>query len=255
MIYLYALTEPDPNAVLKAVEGCEGVTGPLEATAVDAVSLLWSHCVTDEILPRRRLLLRHARILEAAMRAGPLLPMRFGMLAADFDEAREAVLAAGDRVHAEIGRLGNRAEFGVRVEIDAAAALDAVLADDPALGAERDGLSQVNNPNRQASIAFGQKLGERLGERQKAAQKALLGTLKETYDKYILKAPELDTEVLRAEFLLPPEEEEAFARAVEDAVNACPLTARAMPEIRLLGPSPAYNFVELKLDTERRGAA
>ena len=255
MIYLYALTEPDPGAVLTAVEGCEGVTGPLEATSIGTVTLLWSTCDDEEILPRRRLLLRHARILEAAMRAGPLLPMRFGMLAADLDEAQEAILAAGGRVRAEIGRLGNRAEFGVRVAVDAAAALDAVLADDPTLGAERDSLSQSASPNRQASIAFGQKLGERLGEHQKAAQKALLAALKGSYSSYILKAPELDTEVLRAEFLLPPEEEEAFAKAVEGAVNDCPLTARAMPEIRLLGPSPAYNFVELKLDTERRGAA
>ena len=249
MIYLYALCHPEPSAVLQMLDGQDGVTGPIRATRVKDTTLLWGECEEEEFLPRRRLLLRHAKVLEVAMRAGPLLPMRFGMTAPDLGEATQAVEGAQEGILSEIGRIGNREEFGLRIEVDEEAALGAIMQEHPDLAVERDNLNRNAASPHAARIAFGQKLGERLGARRSETQRTLVAALKEECDSYIIKAPELDTEVLRAEFLLPSGNEETFARAVEDAVEACPFAANAQPRIRILGPSPAYNFVNLELET------
>jgi hypothetical protein len=83
MIYLYGLLEPgaaDPGEVLSSVAG---VTGPVGVTDLGAAILV--HGASDglEILPRRRHLLAHARVLEALAGRGALLPMRFGMVGED----------------------------------------------------------------------------------------------------------------------------------------------------------------------------
>ncbi|MCT4373410.1 GvpL/GvpF family gas vesicle protein, partial [Yangia mangrovi] len=61
--------------------------------------------------------------------------------------------------------------------------------------------------------------------------------------------PEDDVQALRAAFLLPEAGVEAFSHAAEQAASACDF-AGTPPLLRLVHPTPPFNFVSFSLATE-----
>lgn len=247
MIYLYGLLEPiDHQAALDA-DLPPGVTGDVQLMKCGELLLLYGAHDGADILPRRRNLLAHARVLETAMALGTVLPMRFGMSSPSESVFVELATKNHDLVEAALKPLRGHVELGVRIEAPEKAALEATLAASPSLEAERERLTRPGAAQHFTKVEFGRRIGDAMARRRQDAQKEILSVLSEFCDKYILRTPESDAEVLRAEFLVPQHRQDAFASLLERAVNECRFAGAVACSTVLLGPNPAFHFTNLAL--------
>ncbi|MEM9425090.1 MAG: GvpL/GvpF family gas vesicle protein [Pseudomonadota bacterium] len=246
MIYLFGLLEASDDAAA-SLEGSTGVKGPVCVTGCSGLHLIFEPHDSSEVLPRRRSLLTHARVLENAMTAGTVLPMCFGMTCASLCEIQDLVEAGASRIRAQFEKVRGRVEMGVRLAAPEADALAAALQSAPPLLTERDRLVSRGHEAHFAKAEFGRHLGDVVATRRQAAQTAVLAQLRSSAVDHVLKAPESDFEVLRAEFLVDRSKVAAFSDHVERAVQSLDFASPAACTAQIIGPGPAFHFVDLSL--------
>lgn len=229
--------------------------GPVEVVPAGGVAVLASPMPPEAPRRTRRNLLAHARVLEAAMGRGAVLPMRFGVIADDAAALRRSLAPRLGDLHRLLDRFEGLAEFGLRVGWPREAALAALAAARPDLAARRAALARRGAAGRDGLIDLGREVAEALAARRAQAQRALLAALSPLAEEIAVAAPETDVEALRGEVLLAPAREAAFLAAVEAAARALPVAPAAAPEIRWVGPSPVYTFATLTLDRPDAPAA
>jgi len=250
-LYVYGIAAGDPAPVAEAVRAAGSVTGaPPVVQAVGSRLLILGAHDGSEILQTRRRMLAHARVLEAAMHAATVLPMRFGHVVEDLAELEARLAAHDDRIAARIAALRGQAEFGLRVSVPREAALAALLAGDPALVAWRDRLEGAGHGAHFERIDLGRHVAEALERRRTTAQRHLAAELPALCSDHVLKTPGEDVELLRAECLLPVERAGPLAARMEAAAAALGVAPGAEVSVRLVGPAPAFHFVDLALGSE-----
>ncbi len=256
MPYLYGLLEADPRtASMSELTSIAGTTGQVSVDRCGDLSVIHGPHDGAEMLPRRRLLLSHARVLETAMVLGTVLPMRFGMTCESLAELGDLVSANRAVIRGAIDRLRGQVEIGVRVAAPEDDALSEALSANPAVAAARARLAQQGGAGHFAKVEFGRALGEAVAVRRKAAQKALLADLVPRSSGHVLKAPESDFEALRAEFLIDAEQLAGFLEYLERAVAKLDFAGPGRCGVRVVGPGPAFHFVDLSLVTSDAQAA
>ena len=255
MIYLYGLFEGEKVALEQALAGSNGLQNIPEIASVGSWHLVHSQHDDAEILPKRRLLLAHTKVLERMISVGTVLPARFGLVAQDLVTATSLITAQTDLVAAEFDKVRGHVELGVRVSIDREAALDATLAEHADLRAERDALAGKGPEAHFAIAEFGGRLAEQLDRRRGKGQRMLLDALVPLARAHVLRKPEDDNEVLRSEFLISADAQAEFVTAVEAAAARLDFAPGAEPAIQIIGPVPMYNFVRLSLTPETDGMA
>jgi len=253
-VYVYGLIRAADAAVAAArIEGQAPLPGfaPPEIRPLGPVAALVSPAGAAgppaEILPVRRNMLAHARMLEAALPAGPLLPVVFGLVSPGAAALAAALAPREAELTAALDRLVGRAEYGVHVQGDRDGALAAIAAEMPDLAAGLRGSGGA--AGHYARIEIGRRVAEALGRRRDAAGAELLAALLREAEDHVLKAPEEDTDLLRAVFLLEMDREAAFAARLEAAAAGLAFAPTARARIRLIGPAPASHFVSIRLDT------
>lgn len=252
VMYLYGLLEADAPVDLSALDG---INGPVCVTPCGGAFLIHGAHDGGEIMPRRRHLLRHAKVLETAMGHGTVLPMRFGMVSASVVEIETRIATQAAAVEQAFARVRGRVELGVRITVPEAAALEAVLRMSPDLARARDDLANAGRSGHFAKAEFGRHLGEALARRRAQAQKALLAELTQNAEDHVLRAPETDTEALRAEFLVAQDKVAEFTDRVAALSETLDLAQPEPADAQVIGPGPAYHFVTLALGTASDEAA
>jgi len=247
-LYLYGLaSDPDPDlaATLEGVDGLSGERPALLGLGGRAVIASPHEC--GEILQTRRRMLAHTRVLETAMSAATVLPMRFGLVASDMADVEAMIAEHAADIDTQLARIEGQVEIGLRIRFPREAALAALLAERPELAAERDRLRGRGAGAHFERIELGRRVAEGLDRRRTEAQRQLAARIGPLCTDHVLRTPEEDVEVLRAECLLPADAEPGFAAAVQEAVAPCVFAPDAEPAIRLVGPVPPYHFVDLVL--------
>lgn len=247
MIYLYGLAETGTSVAKTALDGTMGLQSTVEVSPLGPWALIHSAQDDAEILPRRKLMLAHTRVLERLLPIAPVLPARFGLVAASLDEATDLITSQHDKIASAFDRIRGCVELGVRVSFDRSKALEATLEQKSALRKERDTLSLRGAEARFAVADFGGRLAEQLDRRRGDAQRTLLNALKPLARDHVLRAPDSDAQALRAEFLVDADNQETFTTALQKTAAALPFAPHAEPEIQIIGPAPFYNFVQLYL--------
>lgn len=256
MIYLYGLLASDADMLpVDAFSCCDGVTGDVAVEPCAGHFLICGKHDGSEILPRRRLLLSHARVLEHAMECGTVLPMRFGMTCGSVLEFEKLVQGQTDAVKSALARLDGCVEIGVRVSGAEEAVLGRTLEVTPALLTERNRLRRTGARDHFAKAEFGRTLAEGVSERRGRAQKILLERLVAYAVDHVLKAPETEFEALRAEFLIAENRLDAFTTLLEETVVALDFAGAGGCSAHLVGPGPGFHFVDLNLAIDRAEAA
>jgi hypothetical protein len=253
MIYLYGLLEPQHAAEPEVVARFSGVTGPVSIADLDTARLVYGPAETADILPRRRHLLAHAHVLEALTDGGAVLPMRFGMVA-DLSAITSVLSGQSADIAAQFDAIRGCAEYGIRVSFQREAALSATVAEDPALAAERVRLAGRGASGRMETAEFGRRLADRLDRRRAAAQRDFLAALSGEFAAHVLRAPDDDVQALAIDALVRENRAEALAQRIEALARDSAFAPGAEPQVRIVGPGPAYSFVRLTLETARWAA-
>jgi hypothetical protein len=192
----------------------------------------------------RDLVLGHGRVLEAALEASPVVPLRFGLVVKDDDAVREEVLKGH---HDELLQLLERFEGRVQMTLKAYYHEDAVVAEvlaaNPKLASLREAIQgRSEDESRKERIKLGEGINAALEKRKKADGQEILEPLKPLADAVSLEPPEDELMVAHAVFLLQRDRLEEF----DAALNELAQERVELMRFRLLGPMPAYNFIDLK---------
>lgn len=242
--YLHGLARGDASELRAALADEPGATGQPEVSAIGPILVIHAPAPEGEVPTTRRRMLGHARVLERAMGAADVLPMRFGHVARDPALLDPVLREAAPEIEVEFSRLSGRIEIGVRLSVAREAALAALVRDVPnlqrrAAEARRAGLT--------GQIDFGRHVAEALDRARQAAQRRMIDALRPLTEDVVPGTPESDVELLRAEFLLDRRSESEFTAAVQAAALDEASRLGCEPVLRLVGPSPAYHFVKLAL--------
>ena len=223
MIYAYGICDPGAVASPPRARGLRGAR--LRTVESDALAAVYSRHRTPCPRPSRELVLAHERIVEAVMKRGAVLPLRFGTELTD-EEGLTAVLdeRRGEFVHA-LERVRGRVELGLRV---------LSLAD-----SERD---SSDEPSGRAYLLA------RAAEHHRAERVArdLHGPLAMLADESVVRRRLLPPAVFAAAYLVDADRVEEFrSRAAE-------LGARDEDvQVVVTGPWPPYNFATERADEDR----
>lgn len=250
--YLHGVARGDAAALRAALADEPGATGQPEVAELGAYLIIHAPAPDGEVPATRRRMLGHARVLERAMAAADVLPMRFGHVARNPELLGAVLHNAAPDIDAEFARLAGRCEIGVRVSVPREAALAALIRSAPdlqrrAAEARRAGLT--------GQIDFGRHVAEALDRARQAAQRRLIDRLRPHVEDVQPGTPDTDVQLLRAEFLLPRSAEVAFAEVVQEAVREEAGRIGCEPDLRLVGPSPTYHFIRLALVAPGLGRA
>lgn len=255
MLYLYGLIEPDERGNCIPDQIPVGVTGAVQIQEVTEGLLVFGADADDDILPKRRNLLAHTRVLEAFNPGNTLLPMRFGMTSPSMERVTDVLAAQRAEVAAAFDAIRGAVELGLRVSFPKDAALSQTLVDHPDLAAERARLAAFSKPPHFETAEFGRRLGEALDRRRQQAQKAVVSALSDRLRRYVLRAPEDDAQVLALDVLVETDQQDRLAAELSKAVEGLRFAPSAEPWIRVVGPIPPYSFVQLNLGEADRDAA
>ncbi|MFB6951250.1 GvpL/GvpF family gas vesicle protein [Streptomyces niveus] len=184
---------------------------------------------------RRRDLMAHQGLLMTMAEAGPVLPMRFGMVAPD-----EATVLAGVAAHhgehvAVLERLDSRVEMNIKIT-PVQDNLAALIREDPLVRQIRE--ETRRHPSYEANVRLGEAVASGLRRRATAAAAGLTAELAGIADD-VRPGPDVEGCVLNVSFLMPRREEGRF-RGVAERFAA---DHDDRLELRVTGPLPCYSFV------------
>jgi len=187
--------------------------------------------------------LAHARVLEAAVVDGPVIPFRFGNIVPGGDaEVRSELLEPRGVEFAQLlKRFEGKAQLTLKVNYDEATVLRDILAREPAV-------AELNDASRKgdevATRDARMQLGELISNAVQALRQEDALRILESLQTFAVAAIDDDLEsefmVLNAPFLVELDRMKEF----EDAVEQLAEEGGERMHFMLLGPMPAYNFLD-----------
>ncbi|HXE44632.1 MAG TPA: GvpL/GvpF family gas vesicle protein [Conexibacter sp.] len=186
--------------------------------------------------------LAHARVLEAAIVDAPVIPFRFGVVVPEAQDVGEDVLLAH---HDEFAQLLERAQGRVQMTLKAYYDEDALLREiverEPEIARLRDELRDVpEDEARDARVRLGELVSRAVEQARERDAAGILEQLRPVAVAAATDPLERDYMVLNAPLLVERERREEF----EDAVEQLARERGERMRFRLLGPMPAYSFLE-----------
>lgn len=189
----------------------------------------------EQLRARRRDLLAHQGLLLRLAEDGPVLPMRFGMVAPD-EQTLVRQLAAGEQSYlAALELLSGRTELNVKV-LPAQDTLDVLVRVDPNVRRLREAARR--SPDFETKVRLGEAIAAALARRAAEAGQRAVGELKPLAHA-VCMGPEVEGCVLNVSFLVERSGVERFRIAALRLARR----DRDRMELRVTGPLPCYSFV------------
>ncbi|HWU04914.1 MAG TPA: GvpL/GvpF family gas vesicle protein [Streptomyces sp.] len=232
-VYVYAFI-PAGGALPADAVGVGGPPAALRLVGDGKVTAVVSDA-PQQLRARRRDLMAHQDLLLRLSDDGPVLPMRFGVVAPD--EASICAQLAGSQAEhlAALRHLDRSVEINVKA-LPAQDALAAVVAEEKDVRRLREAVRR--RPDYEANVRLGEAVATALSRRASAAGKKLLHKLT-PMARAVAAGPEVPGCALNVSFLVDRRESDAFRATVRRFAAA----HRERVELRVAGPLPCYSFV------------
>ncbi|MGH2859331.1 MAG: GvpL/GvpF family gas vesicle protein [Solirubrobacteraceae bacterium] len=237
--YVYGIVEADARA-----PSAPGVAdAPVRLVAGDGAAALVSDMPAGEARLDQEAIMAHARVLDAAIATGTVLPMRFGVVMSGPDEIRRRLLEDhADEIEAQLGELDGKVEIRIRASYDQDALLREVLHEDPDIQTLRRSLQgRPQEVTYYARIELGERVAagiERMRERDRTAILDALAPAALALDEAQTRHERV---VLNASFLVQRAALKRFDVVLEEVAAANGGRIR----FKYTGPLPPHSFVTL----------
>ncbi len=217
---------------------------PLRLVAGEGAAALVSELADDEELRLgREEAMAHARVLEAALGRGTVLPMRFGVVMADGDEVRVRILDGhAAELAAQLEQMAGKVELAVRAVYEEDALMREIVQSHPDIARRREALrGQPEDATYYERIGLGEMVSEAVERARENDAHTILEVLSPLALAVEIGQPAHERVALSASFLVDREGVNRFDQALED------LAAGQVGRLRfkLTGPLPPHSFVEL----------
>ncbi|MQA03158.1 MAG: gas vesicle protein [Streptosporangiales bacterium] len=199
----------------------------------------------DDAKATRNQALAHARVLETAVRDAPVVPFRFGMMASGGEQqvSSELLDARHDELAQLLERVEDRLQMTLKVYYHEDAVLREIVANEPEIARLREAAQQGSEEaTKDVRIRLGEIVNTAVEQRRERDSAELLEHLKPVSLAGVVEPLELEFMVLNAPFLVERDRLSEFEAAVEEAAEE----RRERMRFRLLGPMPAYNFIDVE---------
>ncbi|WP_250291356.1 GvpL/GvpF family gas vesicle protein [Streptomyces atroolivaceus] len=232
-VYVYAII-PEGQALPAGAVGVGSPPAALRQVGDGQVTAVVSDAPL-QLRARRRDLLAHQELLLSLSDRGPVLPMRFGVVASD--EASVCAQLAGSQAEhlATLRHLDQGVEINVKA-LPAQDALAAVVAEEKDVRRLREAVRR--RPDYEANVRLGEAVAAALSRRAAEAGKKLLHKLT-PMARAVAAGPEVQGCALNVSFLVDRSESDAFRATARRFADA----HRERAELRVAGPLPCYSFV------------
>jgi hypothetical protein len=181
-------------------------------------------------------------VLHVAMKRGPVLPLRFGMVLADDDNVRDELLAPNaGALAARLEALEGTAEFQLKVTFDTDRVLSSILASDGPLA---DIAARVRSLPGAAGhfdrIRLGELIAQRIETRAQSVEAEVVGALEPHAVAVSRSQRQHEWMALNTAFLVQDARRSEFDAAVDR------LSAEYAGDLqfRVLGPLPPHSFAD-----------
>ncbi|MEN3341226.1 MAG: hypothetical protein V7644_630 [Actinomycetota bacterium] len=235
-IYVYGVVRG--GEPLELPDGVDGATVSLHDG--DGLAVIVSHVADRPVQATRRNLEAHAAVLAAALaERDPVLPMRFGIVLPDAAAVEAEVLGASrGELESLLARFAGTAEFELKALYpDQAALLEEVVRDNPRIA----GLRGRGGYHEQ--IQLGELVAAALDERRRSDEGFLLDALTPLAVDRRAREELPERVAAKLSFLVDRNRQAEFEERAEQLAQEC----HTRLQLRLDGPLPPHNFVDLAL--------
>ncbi len=218
---------------------------PIRVVAADdGVAAIVSHLdAGEELRLGRDEVLTHSRVLGEVLDAGPVLPMRLGMVMESEDEVRERLLTPhADELGEQLEQFRGKFEANVRVVYEEDALMREVVSTNPQIAQIRAAI-QDKDPDATyyERIQLGQLVAEAVERIREADAENLMSVLGQVSLEQNVSPPSHERVALNAAFLLDRAQSQEFDQVLEAVAEGQSGRLR----FRYTGPLPPHSFVEL----------
>lgn len=189
--------------------------------------------------------LAHSRVLEAAVADAPVVPFRFGMIVPGGDDAvsRDLLDAYHDQLATLLERVQGVVQLTVKVDYREDVLLRDILEAEPEIARLREATHQApETAMRNERIRLGELINAAVETRRQRDALDIMQALEPAAAAAVADQLEQEYMVLNAAFLVDRERTQSFA----DAVDTVAEEHIGRMHFRLLGPMPAYSFIDLQ---------
>ncbi len=242
--YIYGIVRAAGGPPVRS-DGVAG--GPVTAVADGEVAALTSEVPDDELRAGREELSTHARVLEEALEAGVVLPMRFGVVMESEDSVRRDLLRRhGEDLTDQLNELEGKVELNVKAIYEEDALMREVVRDDPAIVRLRESLQgKSEDATYYERIRLGEMVAGAVEVKRERDADMILARLSPLATAVETGAPLHERMAVNASFLVERARTDAFDEELERFGGE--QTGRL--RFKLAGPLPPHSFVRLEVET------
>ncbi len=219
--------------------------GGIFSIPIGSVAVVVSATEEEEILSTRRNMLSHTKILEELNRDRPILPFRFGLVAASRDSLATILAKREKELARALEDLADVIEVGLKVMFVETEIFREIVAESPELRQRSAALRQ--RPQAETyyeRIELGRLVSQRVAARKQTIAAATAARFGSFARKTILHPTPDDMCVFDAAYLVARTTEPALFSELERFEK----DTEGRLLIRYVAPTPPYNFVSMRLD-------
>lgn len=191
--------------------------------------------------------LAHARVLEAAVVDAPVVPFRFGIvLPGDQEVSTHLLQAWHDGLVQLLKKVEKRLQMTLKVYYNEDVLLREILDREPEIARLREKTRKdPEGADRDKRVRLGELVNTAVEQRRERDSVDILERLRPVSIAAVVEGLEREFMVLNAPFLVERDRRQEFEEAVEEVAQGRQQRMR----FRLLGPMPAYNFIDVEQST------
>jgi Gas vesicle synthesis protein GvpL/GvpF len=238
--YIYGIVAEDQTVPKR--RGIAG--GALRLIKSQGLAALVSELREDQLQLGREEALLQASVLEDAMAAGTILPMRFGTVMQNADEVRERLLEPyADSLRAQLGELANKVEVHIRAMYQQDQLLQEVVHANPEIAKLREALrGKSTDATYYAQIRLGELVADAVRHAQESDSRRIVAELAPLATAVEVGEAAHERVAVSASFLLERERLDKFDEAVERIAKSQAERLR----VKYTGPLAPQSFVQLQ---------
>jgi len=244
--YIYGLIRGDEERDFGRIglehEGRPGLVRTVGAGSVSAV--VSEYPASQRVLPLRKNLDPHHKVIREVMSSTTIIPMTFGHAARSEDEVIRALRRNRADIIAELDRVDGKVEMGLKVKWDVDNIFEYFVGSDQELAEYRDQIFGRSHAPSQAEMIELGRMFELLLEREREEQtERIVEAFRSCYSEFAVNPPKDEKSVMDIAFLVQREHLKDFEERVNQVAGAFP----AQYLFDYGGPWAPFNFTELDL--------
>lgn len=249
-LFIYGITESDNLQPIQA----KAIIDPdakVEVLSCGSLCAIASHIQDKDVLPIRRNLLGHSKVLEEVMEQQTVIPMQFGVIVDDQGILCQLINNNLQTLKTMIDELDGRIEVGIKMRWDEKIVFHEIIQDHPQLhktGADLN--NRDENETYYDRIELGRTVSQIIEMKRIDEGNTVLNRLAPNAVKVIKLDPSDEFTIINLALLVEKSQEENLFKEVQ-AIDE--IEGERM-QIKYVSPIPPYNFVSQKLDWQKNAA-